>query len=173
MKATKPIKSYAQSKNCADCDCGGKASVVVATVPGTGSGRGWPSTSATAPPTPRVNVGSVKSSIENLSANESNALKSKGVQISETSNLKVDNLQIAPNASTGLFDLTFNLTSKGNTSVRIYNPAGRMLYEYELGNFNGKFSDSVDISQNGIGNYFLEINQDGKVFTRKISLAKN
>lgn len=173
MRASKPIKSYAQTKNCADCDCGGKASVVVATVPGVSNGRGWPSTTIAASPTPRVNVGSVKTNIENLTGSESNSLKNKGVQISETSNLKVENLQVSPNASTGLFDLNFNLNSKGNTAVRIFNPAGRMLYEYDLGSFNGKFSDSVDISQNGIGSYFLEINQDGKVFTKKITLSKN
>lgn len=174
MKGSKSIKSYAETKNCADCDCGGKPTVVIATTPSPSTGgRGWPQLPSVTSTAPRVSIENVKPSFGTITTEESSALRSKGVQLSETNTLTVDNLRLSTNTSTGLFDLDFNLPSSGNTVVRIYNLAGRVLYEYDLGSFSGKFSDSVDISQNGVGNYFLEINQNGKVFTKKITLTRD
>jgi S1-C subfamily serine protease len=173
MKASRPIKSYAQTKNCADCDCGGKATVVIATAPSLSNGRGWVNTTTPETPTPRVNVQSVKPAFGEISASESGSLRSKGIQLPDASTLNVENLRLSPNAEAGMFDLEFNLPTKGSTLVRIYNLTGRVLYEYDLGSFSGKFSDSVDISQNGIGNYFLEISQNGKVFSKKITLSRD
>ncbi|MBI1227413.1 MAG: PDZ domain-containing protein [Bacteroidetes bacterium] len=172
MKASKPIKSYAQTKNCADCNCGGKPTVVIATTPKINTGRGWVNEITTTSTAPRVNLNNVKTTISSISGDETNSLRSKGVQLSESNSLSVENIQLTPNTQTGMFNLDFNLPSSGNTLVRIYNLTGRVLYEYDLGNFSGKFSDSVDISQNGVGNYFLEISQSGKVFTKKITLTK-
>ncbi len=173
MKASKPIMSYAQTKKCADCDCGGRASVVIAAPSISGSGRGWVNEPTIKPTTPRVDVKNIKPTISAITNEETDALQSKGVQLSNNSTLAVENLRLTPNAETGLFDLYFNLPLSGNTLVRIYNLTGRVLYEYDLGSFSGKFSDSVDISQNGAGNYYLEISQSGKVFTKKISLSKD
>lgn len=173
MKASKAIKSYAQTKNCADCDCGGKATVVIATSPSMSSGRGWVNETSPETPTTRENVQNVKPSFGEISSNESSSLRSKGVQIPEGNTLNVENLRLSPNSEAGMFDLAFNLPSSGNTLVRIYNLTGRVLYEYDLGSFSGKFNDSVDISQNGIGNYYLEVSQNGKVFSKKISLSKD
>ncbi|MCF8310023.1 MAG: PDZ domain-containing protein [Saprospiraceae bacterium] len=173
MKASKPIKSYAQTKNCSDCDCGGRTTVVIATVPSISNGRGWEDNIAITSTTPRVNVENVNAFFDGISADESNSLRSKGVQLSSGNSLPVENLGLVPDNQTGFFNLTFSLSSGGNTVVRIYNLTGRVLYEYDMGNFSGNFSDSVDISQNGVGNYFLEITQKGKVFTKKIRLSKD
>ena len=173
MKASKPIMSYAQTKKCADCDCGGRASVVIAAPSISGSGRGWVNEPTIKATTPRVDMGNIKASLSAVTEEETDALRGKGVQLSNNSTLSVENLRLTPNAETGLFDLYFNLPSSGNTLVRIYNLTGRVLYEYDLGSFSGKFSDSVDISQNGAGNYYLDISQSGKVFTKKIELTRN
>ncbi len=173
MKSSKVLKSYAQTKNCPNCDCGGKETVVIATPP-TGSPWGaWDNKSKATAPTPRMNIQDAKLSLGNISSDEKNAMQEKGVRLPETSTLTVENLKLMPNSTTGLFSLDFNLPTNGNTLVRIYNPTGRVLYEYDMGNFTGKFSDNVDISQNGAGSYFLEITQGGKVFTKKISLSSN
>lgn len=173
MKASKPIKSYAQTKNCDDCDCGGKTTVVISTAPKLNSGRGWEDKITITSPTPRVNIDKVKASIGNVTPDETSTLRSKGVQLNESNTLTVENLQLVPNTETGLFNLDFHLSSSGNTTVRIYNLTGRILYEYDLGQFSGKFSDSVDISQNGIGNYYLQITQGSKVFSKKITLSRD
>ncbi len=173
MKASKPIKSYAQTKNCPDCSCGGKPMVVIATTPKANAGRGWVNDNASSMPMPRVNLNNVKASIGSISSDESSTLQSKGVQLRDNNSLAIENIRLSPNTDSGMYNLEFNLPSNGKTVVRIYNISGRVLYEYDLGSFSGNFSDPVDISQNGVGSYFLEISQSGKVFTKKISLSKD
>jgi S1-C subfamily serine protease len=172
IKASKPIKSHAQTKNCADCDCGERESVVIATSPGNFKLKFNNEHLATTP-TPRMNIDLAKVDLGNVSTDESNALSSKGIQLPAASTLAVETVRLSPNPSNGLFNLDFNLPTSGNTLVRIYNLTGRVLYEYDLGSFSGKFNDSVDISQNGAGSYFLEISQSGKIFTKKIALSRN
>jgi S1-C subfamily serine protease len=171
MKGSKPLKSLAQTKNCANCDCGEKESVVIATTPGSGW-SGWSNSSSKSDvPMPRMDMKNARVSTDNINADEANELRSKGVNLG-TNSLSVDGLRISPNASTGQFSLEFNLPTSGNTIVKIYNLTGRELYEYDLGSFSGKFSDNVDLGQNGPGSYFLEVTQGGKVFTKKVTLAK-
>ncbi|MBK8567360.1 MAG: PDZ domain-containing protein [Saprospiraceae bacterium] len=171
MKGSKPLKSLAETKNCANCDCGEKESVVIATSPGS-TWSGWPNSSKSDSAMPRMDMKNARVSTDNISSDEVSQLRSKGVNLGNSSSLSVDGLRISPNASTGQFSLEFNLANSGNTIVKIYNLNGRQLYEYDLGSFSGKFSDNVDLGQNGPGSYFLEISQGGKVFSKKVTLAK-
>ncbi|MCU0348874.1 MAG: PDZ domain-containing protein [Saprospiraceae bacterium] len=171
LNASKPIKSYAQTKNCPNCDCDDNESVVIAKTPGSSTWPGWEVKSFSGT-SPRVNVQDAKIELGNISQDEISGLRNKGIQLSSNNSLTVESLKISPNSTTGMFQLEFNMPTSGNTLVRIYNLAGRTLYEYDLGKFSGKFSDSVDISQNGTGNYFLEITQGGKGFNKKIELSK-
>ncbi|MBI5916749.1 MAG: PDZ domain-containing protein [Bacteroidetes bacterium] len=176
LKGSKVIRSYAETKNCPNCDCGDKEIVIINTVPGSDTKTIWNikprTTNSTTPSTPRMNINEAKVAMENVTSEESGTLQGKGVQMPATSNLTVENLKMSPNPTTGTFGLDFNLPTSGNTIVRVFNLSGRTLYEYDLGTFSGKFSDSVDISQNGPGNYYLQVTQDGKVFTKKIVLSK-
>lgn len=87
-------------------------------------------------------------------------------------NLSIDNLKLFPNPSMGMFQLSFDLPQSGTTSIRIYNAQGREIYNYDLGTFQGNFSDPVDISQNGPGSYYLLIRQDNRSLTQKIILTR-
>lgn len=87
-------------------------------------------------------------------------------------NLSIDNLRLFPNPSMGMFQLSFELPRSGATSIRIYNAQGREIYNYDLGTFQGNFSDPVDISQNGPGSYYLLIQQDNRSLTQKIILTR-
>ncbi len=172
LKGNKPLKSLAETKNCPNCDCGEKETVVIATSPGGAWGGGRNKSFKDEAFTPRTDMTNAKVFTDNLTSDEANQLRNKGVVISNNSTLNVDGLRISPNASNGQFSLEFNLPNSGNTVVRIYNLNGRQLYEYDLGNFSGKFSDNVDLGQNGPGSYFLEISQSGKVYSKKVTLAK-
>ncbi|MDX1939026.1 MAG: PDZ domain-containing protein [Saprospiraceae bacterium] len=92
------------------------------------------------------------------------------IQMPKANNLNVSNLSIIPDAKTGKYQLQFNLPQEGETSVNVYNAAGRLIYNYDLGTFKGDFNDQVDISQNGIGSYYLEIRQGNKALAKKILL---
>jgi S1-C subfamily serine protease len=88
------------------------------------------------------------------------------------SDLEIDNFKLAKNENQNLFDLTFDLPSRGETIVKIINDDGRVIYEYDLGQFSGDFSDKVDITQNGAGAYYLSIQSGVKTKTKKIVLQK-
>lgn len=87
------------------------------------------------------------------------------------SDLRVDFLSINPHPATGKFLLEFSLAGVGDLSVRLHNGAGREIYSYEMSDFSGEFSDTVNISQNGTGNYFIEIRHGNKHLSKKITLA--
>ncbi|MBX2928120.1 MAG: PDZ domain-containing protein [Saprospiraceae bacterium] len=119
-----------------------------------------------------VNMKSVVAGIQNVEAAEMGELQSRmrGITLSTANDLTLEDLQLQPNPAIGRFGLQFRLPESGITAVRIFNSAGRLIYEYELGVFSGAFSDDVDISQNGAGNYYLEVRQDDRSTVKKIIL---
>jgi S1-C subfamily serine protease len=119
-----------------------------------------------------VNMKSVVAGIQNVEAAEMGELQSRmrGATIATSNNLTLEDLQLQPNPAIGRFGLQFRLPESGITAVRIFNSAGRLIYEYELGVFSGEFSDDVDISQNGAGNYYLEVRQGERSTLKKIIL---
>lgn len=129
----------------------------------------WVFKSAT-PQSPRVNPANVKASMQDMEKADADKLKAQGVNITAVNSLRVEKLNLYPNPNKGMFKLQFDLPEKGQTEVKVYNAAGRTIYEYELGNFSGDFSDEVDISQNGMGTYYLQIRQGDKYATKKIVL---
>ena len=94
------------------------------------------------------------------------------LSISTRNNLAIDELEVVPNTKKGQFDLKFELGSKGNTVVDIYNEKGRNIYNYDLGSFSGDFEDTVDLAQNGTGDYYLIIRQSDKSICKTLNLSK-
>jgi membrane-associated protease RseP (regulator of RpoE activity) len=123
---------------------------------------------------PRPSLGDVTVRMENISSQDADNMRSRyGIDMAGDNSLSINNLSLSPNPNQGLFSLSFSLPGSGQTSIRLFNSTGRQIYDYDLGNFTGQFSDDVDISQNGTGNYYLEIRQASRAMTRKIILAKN
>ena len=113
-------------------------------------------------------------SIKDISGEAVNILSERyDINLSNNNNLSVNGLKIETNIDKGEFELNFTLPSKGNTIIDIYNAVGRNIYNYDLGNFSGDFEDKVDIAQNGIGSYFLNISQSDKNLVKEILLSKN
>jgi hypothetical protein len=87
------------------------------------------------------------------------------------SNLSIDYLSINPHPESGKFLMEFGLQGTGDLSVRLHNGGGREIYSYESPDFAGPFSDTVNISQNGTGNYYIEIKHGNRHLCKKITLA--
>lgn len=116
-------------------------------------------------------VTGMRAEVTNIAAAEATEMQREhGLNLPVSDNLRVNGLQLSPEPARGFFKLQFNLAQRGATTVRIYNAAGRQIYEYDLGAFSGDFSDNIDLAQNGPGAYYLLIEQDGKAFGRKIKL---
>lgn len=121
-----------------------------------------------------MDLSNIKVSLRGVSSKEANELKRvHNIDLPINNNLIVEELHLKPNPNKGTFRLQFELPSRGSTAVKIYNAAGRLIYNYDLGTFSGQFSDQVDVSQNGTGRYFLNIQQEAKNYTQKIVLEKS
>jgi S1-C subfamily serine protease len=114
-----------------------------------------------------VDINNVNLMISDISTEEAGLMQ----YATSTSNLKVDYLAISPHPASGKFLLEFTLPGNGDLGVRLHNGAGREIYSYEMSGFTGAFSDTVNISQNGTGNYFIEIKHGDKHLSKKITLA--
>lgn len=121
-----------------------------------------------------MDLNNVKVDMEDMPATDMRELADKAdITVPQSRNLSVNQLNLSPNPNMGMFELSFDLPNTGDTRIRIFNAVGRMIYEYELGNFSGDFNDPIDISQNGAGAYFLIIEQNGQALTKKIILSND
>lgn len=119
------------------------------------------------------NVNDMEVEMEEMTQAESRRMSNDyDVDMPIVNNLSIKKLTIAPNSNMGMFELTFELPSKGNTAINIYNTDGRNIYNYDLGSFSGAFEDQIDIAQNGEGTYFLQVQQDNKSIVKKIILVR-
>ena len=110
-------------------------------------------------------------SMEEVTEEEAKDMKEqKGVDMPLINNLQIAELQLFPNPNEGVFNLSFDLPERGLTSVRIFNSAAQLVYESMLTNFTGYFNETIDISNNAKGFYFLEVRQGNKSMVKKVVL---
>ena len=79
--------------------------------------------------------------------------------------LKVEDLTLFPNFSNGKMTLSFNLPSKGNTTVRILDNEFKTVFNTQ-NNAAGVYTKQIDLPKNGI--YYIHIKQGDKVFLKKV-----
>lgn len=173
MTASGKITSYAEAKNCEDCDCDEYEKIVIDIDPDFDFSFGGDEEEVNLNRRSRLNFDDLNLNLGDLSASEASDMQRRGIDMSVENSLQVNNLDISPNSDIGMFELEFDLPSEGETIVKVYNSNGRTIYEYDLGRFSGDFSDNIDISQNGPGTYFLHITQGEKAFSRKIELKND
>lgn len=135
-------------------------------------GKSWSrSESDDSPNSERISVEQVSVGLQDLLEAEAASMQQRyGVDMPDKNTLAVSDLQLTPNTNVGMFHLRFNLAGSGDTNVRVFNGVGRLIYQYDLGGFSGLFEDDIDISQNGPGNYYLEVRQNDQRFAKKIVL---
>ncbi len=117
---------------------------------------------------PAVDMNRIKVDVQDLNDTDSGIMRNQG--ITPINNLSVENISLFPNPSKGMFRLEFELPNSGDTSIKVFNSSGRIIYSFDLGEYSGLFSDEVDISQNGPGAYYLNVTQGNASVTKKIML---
>ena len=80
------------------------------------------------------------------------------------------NLDVYPNPSRDMFNVSFKSEDIQNLEVRIVNVIGEVIYNEELQQFVGEYTKSIDLSAYTKGVYFLEITADNGVVNKKIIL---
>ncbi|MEO1711859.1 MAG: PDZ domain-containing protein [Bacteroidota bacterium] len=113
----------------------------------------------------------VDMSMEDVTEEEAREMKEKkGIDMPIVNDLQIERLNIFPNPSMGIFNLQFELPESGQTSVRLFSAQGRLIYDYQLGEFSGPFQDRIDLTNDFKGIYFLEIRQNTATITQKLIL---
>ena len=115
-------------------------------------------------------AGEVDVDVQDMSSTEAAKVnREKGIELKTANNLAIEEFSIEQDGDN--FEMEFTLPGSGETSLRIYNEAGRLIYQYDLGNFSGDFRDEVNLSQNAAGHFYLEIQQGNKSVAKKITLS--
>jgi len=86
----------------------------------------------------------------------------------EYNNLKIEKLDFYPNPNNGKFNLTFSLPEKGKTKITVFDSNGKEVYKEVLTNFTGDYNKNIDISSEGKGLFFLNVEQGSKKLIKKL-----
>ena len=87
-------------------------------------------------------------------------------------NLQIEQLNIFPNPTEGMFNLKFELLEEGATAIRIMDVSGRLIFTSDLGNFSGKYSGSFDLGNQPAGTYFVMIQQGRLSISKKVVVSR-
>lgn len=94
------------------------------------------------------------------------------VKMPVANNLSIEELNIFPNPSQGIFNLKFNLPNNEITQIRIFDGNGKMIYSRNLGVFTGDFNDRIDLTNNPAGTYYLMVQQGDLSISKKVIIAR-
>jgi hypothetical protein len=82
----------------------------------------------------------------------------------------INNLEVYPNPSKDIFNVSFVSEDIQNLEVRVLNMVGELVYTEGLEQFVGEYTKSINMSKYTKGVYFLEITTNNGVVNKKIVL---
>lgn len=77
-------------------------------------------------------------------------------------------LTVSPNPNQGSFLLDFSTNGRHETTVRINDITGKLVFEKGLGTFSGRHNESINLKDAAKGVYTLQVITNGSVSTRKV-----
>ena len=82
----------------------------------------------------------------------------------------INNLDVYPNPSRDVFNISFNSDKKQDLTIRILNVVGAEVYKENKENFIGEYTKQVSLDNYGKGVYFLEIQTNEGIINKKLIL---
>jgi hypothetical protein len=82
------------------------------------------------------------------------------------------NLIVSPNPNNGIFNLSFEVTTKADLSIDILSSSGQRVYNSQYPNFTGKFSKTIEVDQVSSEFYILKIQHNKKTYVQKILIQR-
>ena len=90
--------------------------------------------------------------------------------IREGGGLSINNLDIYPNPSIDVFNISFNSDKQQDLSIRILNVVGAEVYREDRQEFVGEYIKQISLDNYGKGIYFLEIQTPKGIVNKKLIL---
>ena len=81
-------------------------------------------------------------------------------------------LNVFPNPNNGEFELTVTLDNAANVSAVLVDARGQQVWNAEMGAVSGTASESINVTNNAAGVYFLKVTADDVTTVRKIVVKK-
>jgi hypothetical protein len=88
----------------------------------------------------------------------------------EGENTAITNLEIYPNPSRDIFNITFTSNEKQDLEIRILNVIGEIIFIESKQQFVGEYTKQIDLKEYPKAIYFLEIETDDGVINKKLIL---
>ena len=82
----------------------------------------------------------------------------------------INNLEVYPNPSRDIFNVSFTSEDAQDLEVRIINVVGEVVYTENLEQFIGEYTKQVNLATYTKGVYFLEITTNNGVVNKKLIL---
>jgi len=82
------------------------------------------------------------------------------------------NLKVSPNPNNGVFNLSFEVTSRADLSIALYNESGQRIYYNAQSNFSGKYSRAISLPHTAAGLYLLKVQHDKKNYVVKVVVQR-
>ena len=84
--------------------------------------------------------------------------------------VSIDNLDVYPNPSRDIFNVSFTSEDAQDLEVRVINVVGEVVYTENLEQFTGEYNKEIDLVTYTKGVYFLEITTENGVIYKKMIL---
>ena len=88
--------------------------------------------------------------------------------ISDEVKLPIEGPFYYPNPTAGQFRLEFFLPERGQTQIQVFDMQGKMVYQDDLGDFQGAYNNEVNLNNLKHGSYVLNITQNSLRLAEKI-----
>jgi hypothetical protein len=85
-------------------------------------------------------------------------------------NVIVSDLNVYPNPSRDVFNISFSSDELQSISIRVVNVIGEEIFKEELTDFDGTYTHELDMSKKSKGVYFLEISSEKGTLNSKMIL---
>lgn len=95
-----------------------------------------------------------------------------GLSLNTDQSLSVQDFYFSADFDKEVLEVSFELPERAPTNVRIYNTMGRVIYDFDLGDFSGTFKDRTNLLKNESGLYFLQIEQGKQSVVQKIEVRQ-
>jgi hypothetical protein len=111
----------------------------------------------------------VRIDIETITEDDMNQVNSSASpRLSNENDLSLENISFYPNPNNGQINLNFQLNEREPVDILLYDQNGSVIYKESVLNFSGSYSNTIDISDQADGSYFLQIMQGERTYSKKV-----
>ena len=80
------------------------------------------------------------------------------------------NIEVYPNPTRDIFNISFDVNSNNNIQVRIINSLGHIVFADDLSNYIGQYKSKIDLNAHSKGIYLLQIVKGQDIINKKLIL---